>query len=105
MDHALSPAEQSALDTALQPYRSEGVVFHAIRNRQAGRRSFVSMHVLVPGHWTVQQGHDLLERVEADVRAALPHSTVFTHIEPIEDPTSFDDATLDRLEESRPKTN
>ena len=105
MDHALSPAEQSALNTALQPYRREGVVFHAIRNRQAGRRSFVSMHVLVPGHWTVQQGHDLLERVEADVRAALPHSTVFTHIEPIEDPTSFDDATLDRLEESRPKTN
>ena len=105
MDHALSSSEQSALDAALQPYRGEGVVFHAIRNRQAGRRSFVSMHVLVPGRWTVQQGHNLLERVEADVRAALPHSTVFTHIEPLEDPTSFDDATLDRLEESRPKTN
>ena len=85
MDHALSPAEQAALDTALQPYRREGVVFHAIRNRQAGRRSFVSMHVLVPGHWTVQQGHDLLEHVEADVRATLPHRTVFTHIEPSED--------------------
>lgn len=103
MDHALSFLEQSALDAALQPYRGEGVAFHAIRNRQAGRRSFVSMHVLVPGRWTVQQGHELLERVEADVRAALPHTTVFTHIEPLEDPTSFDDATLDRLEESRTK--
>ncbi len=103
MDHA--SAEQSALDAALQPYRSEGVVFHAIRNRQAGRRSFVSMHVLVPGRWTVQQGHDLLKRVEADVRTPLPHNTIFTHIEPLEDPTSFDDATLDRLEESRPRTN
>jgi cation diffusion facilitator family transporter len=96
MDHALPASEQSALETALERYRYDGVVFHAIRNRQAGRRSFVSMHVLVPGSWTVQQGHDLLEQVEADVHAALPDSTVSTHIEPIDDPTSFDDATLER---------
>jgi cation diffusion facilitator family transporter len=96
MDHALAPGEQAALDGALGPYRSQGIGFHAIRNRQAGRRSFVSMHVLVPGGWTIQQGHELLERIEADVRSALPHSTVFTHIEPAEDPSSFDDTTLDR---------
>jgi cation diffusion facilitator family transporter len=102
MDHSLSPPEQSALEAALQRYRDEGVVFHAIRNRQAGRRSFVSMHVLVPGRWTVQRGHELLERVEADVRAALPHTTVFTHLEPIEDPTSFDDAALDRRDDAQP---
>lgn len=96
MDHALAPAEQSAIDAALRPYRDEGIVFHAVRNRQAGRRSFISMHVLVPGRWTVQQGHDLLESVEATVRTALPHSTVFTHIEPVEDPSSFDDTALDR---------
>lgn len=96
MDRVLSPSEQSALEAALQPYRREHVSFHAIRTRQAGRRSFVSMHVLVPGSWTIQRGHELLERVEADVRSALPNSTVLTHIEPIEDPASFDDATLDR---------
>ena len=105
LDHALSSAEQTALDAALEPYRSEGIVFHAIRNRQSGRRSFVSMHVLIPGRWTVQQGHELLERVEADVRATLPHTAVFTHIEPFEDPTSFDDATLDRIEERDAKRN
>jgi cation diffusion facilitator family transporter len=103
MDHALSPSEQSALDAALGPYRSRGVTFHAIRNRQAGRRSFVSMHVLVPGRWTIQQGHELLEHIEADVRTVLPHSTVFTHIEPVEDPTSFDDTTLDRSDTPTPK--
>ncbi len=100
MDRALPAAERSGLERALQPYRSQGVVFHALRNRQAGRRSFVSMHVLVPGSWTVQQGHELLERVEADVRAAVPHSTVFTHIEPVEEASSFDDTTLDRIDES-----
>jgi cation diffusion facilitator family transporter len=96
MDHALAPGEQTALDAALAPYRNQGVSFHAIRNRQAGRRSFVSMHVLVPGGWTIQHGHELLERIEADIRSALPHSTVFTHIEPLEDPSSFDDTALDR---------
>lgn len=96
MDHALAPSEQAALDAALGPYRSRGISFHAIRNRQAGRRSFVSMHVLVPGEWTIQHGHELLERIEADVRSALPHSTVFTHIEPVEDPSSFEDTSLDR---------
>ncbi|HSC73996.1 MAG TPA: cation diffusion facilitator family transporter [Gaiellaceae bacterium] len=96
MDHALSAEDQAALDAALARYRNQGITFHAVRNRQAGRRSFVSMHVLVPGRWTIQHGHELLERIEADVRTALPHSTVFTHIEPVEDPTSFDDTTLDR---------
>lgn len=105
MDRALSQSEQSALDAALRPYRQEEVVFHAIRTRQAGRRSFVSMHVLVPGQWTVRRGHELLERVEADVRSALPHSSVLSHIEPIEDAVSFDDATLDRLPQSRTKAN
>ena len=98
MDHALSSTEQSALDAALEPYRVEGVMFHAVRTRQSGRRSFVSMHVLVPGRWTVQQGHELLEHIETKVRTMLPETTVFTHIEPLEDPSSFDDATLDRLE-------
>jgi cation diffusion facilitator family transporter len=100
MDHALAPGEQAALDAALARYRSEGIGFHAVRNRQAGRRSFVSMHVLVPGGWTIQRGHELLEQIEADVRSALPNSTVFTHIEPVEDPRSFDDTTLDREQAS-----
>ncbi len=105
MDRVLPSAEQLALDAALEPFRTQGVVFHAIRTRQSGRRSFVSMHVLVPGRWSVQQGHALLERVEADVRGTLPHTTIFTHIEPLDDPTSFDDATLDRLEDAKPGTN
>jgi divalent metal cation (Fe/Co/Zn/Cd) transporter len=71
-----------------------------VRTRQSGRRAFVSLHVLVPGIWTIQRGHDLSERLESEIRAVLPHANVFTHLEPIEDPLSFDDDTLDR--ERRP---
>jgi divalent metal cation (Fe/Co/Zn/Cd) transporter len=59
---------------------------------------FVSMHIQVPGRWTVQRGHRLLEDIERDVRRALPGATVFTHLEPAEDPASWEDQTLDRPE-------
>jgi len=61
----------------------------------------VSLHVLVPGDWTVHQGHELLERMEADIRQAVPNTTVLTHLESLEDPSSWDDITLDRAEAVR----
>ncbi len=96
MDHALGPAEQAEIQAVLDTHREDGVEFHALRTRQAGRRAFVSLHLLVPGAWTVQQGHDLAERVERDLRERLPYATVFTHVEPREDAASFEDVSLDR---------
>jgi cation diffusion facilitator family transporter len=96
MDHALTPAEQSAIDEVLDGYRDRGVDFHAVRTRQSGRRSFVSLHVLVPGGWSVRDGHDVAERVARDIREQLPYAVVETHVEPEDDPASFDDVRLDR---------
>ena len=96
MDRALSDEERAQVDEVLDRYRRDDVQFHALRTRRAGRRAFVSVHVLVPGAWTVQRGHDLAEEVEEALRAMLAHATVFTHLEPIEDPKSFDDTELDR---------
>jgi cation diffusion facilitator family transporter len=98
MDRALDEAVQRQIEQVLASFASRGVQFHALRTRQAGHRAFVSTHVLVPGAWTVQHGHDVAEEVEAALRAELPYATVFTHLEPVEDPRSFDDTTLDRDE-------
>jgi cation diffusion facilitator family transporter len=99
MDTALPREQQEAVREIQQRYAQEGITFHALRSRQSGARSFVSMHVLVPGAWTVQRGHQLLERIEADIRAAIPSVTVFTHLESLDDPTSWQDAQLDRVAE------
>ncbi len=97
MDESI-PAEQvSAVEGVLEDYRRHGLDFHALRTRQAGMRAFVTLHVLVPGAWTVQQGHDWLERIEADIRVAVPQAHVTTHLEPVEDPVSLSDQTLDRI--------
>lgn len=95
MDAAI-PAEQIAsIEAVLATYREQGLDFHALRTRQAGRQAFISLHVLVPGEWTVQRGHDVVEDIESDIRAAVPFSHLTTHLEPLEDPRSLADLSLE----------
>jgi len=96
MDTALPESVQRVIREILEAHQKGGVQFHALRSRQAGARQFISFHVLVPGDWTVQQGHNLLEEIEEQIHAELPASTIFTHLEPIEDPASFEDTQLER---------
>ena len=96
MDASIPGEQLKAVETVLDEYRNQGLDFHALRTRQAGTRAFITLHVLVPGAWTVQLGHDWLERIEADIRAAAPNAHVTTHLEPIEDPVSLIDEVLDR---------
>ncbi len=98
MDEAIPQEQIAAIEAVLGTYRLGGIDFHALRTRQAGRQAFISMHVLVPGNWTVQRGHDLVERIEADISAAVPFCHLTTHLEPIEDPLSQVDQTLHRYE-------
>ena len=92
MDRAIPRAERDAIVAVLEQVRAEGGDYHALRTRAAGKVSFVDVHVLVPGAFTVQQGHDLVERLEAGIRGKVPHVEVLTHLEPLEDPRSFEDA-------------
>lgn len=96
MDRALDDAARRKIEQVLSTFRARGIDFHAVRTRRAGQRAFVSTHVLVPGTWSVQKGHDVAEEVEAALREKLPYATVFTHLEPAEDPRSFEDTSLDR---------
>ena len=97
MDRALAQPEQRDIEAVLGQFRCDEVQFHALRTREAGARAFISLHILVPGAWSVQRGHDLAEDVDSALRERIPHATVFTHVEPAEDPRSFDDTKLDRV--------
>ena len=69
---------------------------HALRTRQAGARRFISFHFLVPDEWSVAQAHRLSEEIEERIRSMVPNAAVFVHLEPISDPSSYDDQDLDR---------
>ncbi len=96
MDSALPPEQVRAVAEVLDGYAGRGVRYHALRTRRSGTRSFVSCHVQVPGSWTVQEGHDLLEEIEEAIRHRLPDASLLTHLEPVEDPRSWSDEALDR---------
>lgn len=96
IDTALPAETRKLISRILDEHRPEGVEYHALRTRQAGMLRFISFHILVPGDWTVKRGHDLLEDLEERIRSAVPHSTVFTHLEPVEDPLSWQDTELRR---------
>jgi cation diffusion facilitator family transporter len=97
LDTALPSEELEMISGVLSRYEGGDIQFHAVRTRVSGQRRFVSMHVLVPGRWTVKRGHDLSEKIEGELADALQGSTTFfIHVEPSEDPTSFEDQDLDR---------
>jgi cation diffusion facilitator family transporter len=102
LDTALPEEERRALSDVLERHGRPPVQFHAVRTRQSGARRFVSLHVLVPGAWSVSRGHGLLEEIERDIRSAIPHATVTTHLEPVEESVSWEDQELDRAPRAVP---
>ena len=99
LDTAIPTEDREKIMRVLDSYGGQQIEFHSLRTRQSGPRRFISMHVLVPGNWTVQHGHDVLETIEREIRAGFDTpTTVFTHLEPLEDPVSMDDIGIDRQE-------
>lgn len=96
MDTALSAEEVAQIDQTLQPFREQGMEFHALRTRQAGTRRFMSVHVLMPGAWTIQHGHEVADSIETALTQTMPGMVASTHLEPLEDPSSMADQALDR---------
>lgn len=97
LDTAMPDSERQIVTDILANYETQPVQFHALRTRVAGSRRFVYLHVLVPGAWTVQHGHNLCEEIELASGRSLPGTYVFTHLEPLEDPISWADQQLDRV--------
>lgn len=101
MDVSWPDSEQATLRRVLDEFRALGDVgdieFHAIRTRCAAARRFVEFHALVPGHWSVKRGHDLVESLEARLAEEFSCITASIHLEPSDDPASYSDEGLDRL--------
>jgi cation diffusion facilitator family transporter len=101
LDSGIPEDERAKILKTLDSYKEQNLEFHSIMTRQAGQRKFIALHVLMPGHWTIQEGHDKVELIEKEIRGLFDAPvTVFTHQEPIDDAASFNDLGLDRLDQS-----
>jgi cation diffusion facilitator family transporter len=96
LDISLPPEELTSVKSILDSYKAQGVSYHALRSRQAAARKFLVVHLLVPGDWSVRKSHSLAEQFERKVVETIKNANIVTHIEPVEDPLSMVDATIDR---------
>lgn len=97
LDSSLPEDERLQITNMLDLYKKENLEYHSLMTRQAGQRKFVSLHVLLPGKLTIQEGHDMVEKIERNIRDLFNGPvTVFTHLEPVEDPLSMQDIGIDR---------
>ena len=99
LDTAIPQEERDQLKILLEKYQSQDIQYHSLLTRQSGQRKFISLHILVPDAWTVQRGHNALEKIESDIRNHFHGPvTVFTHLEPVSDSLSMDDIGIERVE-------
>lgn len=94
MDISLPKEDNARIQAILDSFTTEQIQFHAVRTREAGHRQFMDMHLLVPGDWSVQRGHDLTEEITAKLHCEYPELRVNCHVEPIEDPRSYQDIDI-----------
>jgi cation diffusion facilitator family transporter len=103
LDMAVAPEELNSVKSILESYKEQGVSYHALRSRQAAAKKFMVVHLLVPGDWSVKKGHMLAEQVEMRVMENVSNTNIVTHVEPIGDPISMKDASIDREPGSNPQ--
>lgn len=98
LDTAIPESETDKINQVLGKYKQQNIRFHSLMTRQAGQRKFISVQLQMPGTWNIHQGHKFAEQIEKDIRMLFPesHTTVFTHLEPVEDPVSMLDIGIDR---------
>ena len=82
LDAALPASDVARVTAVLDDMRTSDIDFADLRTRESGRHRFVSLTVLVPGTWTVAQGHGFGADLEVAITRSRPDSTVHTHLEP-----------------------
>ncbi|HET9128451.1 MAG TPA: cation diffusion facilitator family transporter [Propionibacteriaceae bacterium] len=91
MDISLPQEENAAILEVLDRFTTGEMFFHALRTRESGHRRFCEFHMLVPGEWSVQHGHNAVEDVTDALLDVFPDLRVMIHLEPMEDPRSYQD--------------
>jgi cation diffusion facilitator family transporter len=92
MDVSLPKEDNETIRGVLARFTSKEVSWHRLQTREAGHRRFMQFDLLVPGTWTVQRGHDLVEDITDALMQEFPDIDVLCHVEPVEDPRSYEDS-------------
>ena len=82
MDRAVTPEEEEAIRAAIRENSAGSLGVHDLRTRRAGAAAFIDFHLVVPADMPVAQAHDICDRLEDAIKAAIPGASLAIHVEP-----------------------
>ncbi|WP_018462049.1 cation diffusion facilitator family transporter [Thermus oshimai] len=83
MDEGLGPEELSRIQEVLKAHLAQGALeVHDLKTRRAGPKAFLEFHLVVPGRMSVEEAHRLCDRLEEELKKAVPGLSVTIHVEP-----------------------
>jgi len=82
MDESLDGTEVDRVAGAIRGAMGDALQFHDLRTRRGGPRTFVELHLVVPGAMRVDASHAICDRIEEAVQRELPGAEVVVHVEP-----------------------
>ena len=93
VDMPIDDADISKINNILAGYTDVLIDFHELRTRKAGNVKHIDLHILTPQKMTVREFHDICDKIEKDIEAAINNTKVIIHGEPCQkecDSCSFD---------------
>lgn len=82
MDEAVPADKLERIRKVISDHAQGAIEAHDLRTRHAGRITFVDFHLVVPAVMTVTEAHEICDRIEAGLRAAVEDARVTIHVEP-----------------------
>lgn len=82
MDEAVPDTQLNEIREVISQHAGGAIEAHDVRTRNAGRVTFVDFHLVVPAEMTVRHAHDICDRIEAALKAAVEGAIVTIHVEP-----------------------
>lgn len=81
-DERLPPQDRQIVRAILARYQEGCIDFHRLRSRKSGPIRFIDMHLVVPRDWTIEEAHQLSDRIEKEIGEALANTQVIIHVDP-----------------------
>jgi cation diffusion facilitator family transporter len=85
LDESLSKDEEEKIAEVLENYKDKIIDYHKLRTRKSGNIKFIDFHMTVRGDITVEESHELSERIQKDIENEVKKCDIRIHIEPQKD--------------------
>ncbi len=82
MDEAVPDEVLAEIRATISDAASGAIEAHDLRTRHAGRITFIEFHLVIDGRTSVAESHEICDRIEKALKAAVPGAQITIHVEP-----------------------